>query len=165
MWTGMAVLVLQVVAAQPGPAQDQQALFRADVQKLLEVSGAGALGTQMVGLVSNQVIESMRRQQPSVPAKAVEISMDVLNVEFARAFEPGGAGARKMVEIRMKHFIHDEVKLLLEFYSTPVGRKAISVMPIAAQEGPVAGQAWAGANMGLIVTSLQERLRAEGFIT
>jgi hypothetical protein len=164
MWTGMAVLVLQLLAAQPGQAQDQQALFRADVEKLLEVSGAGALGTQMAGLVSNQVIESMRQQQPSIPAKAVEIIKDVLNVEFARAFEPGGALREKMVEIQMKHFSHDEVKLLLDFYSTPVGRKAISVMPMAAREGALAGQAWAGANMGRIVTSLQERLRAEGFI-
>jgi hypothetical protein len=106
----------------------------------------------------------MRQQQPSIPAKAVEIIKDVLNVEFARAFEPGGALREKMVEIQMKHFSHDEVKLLLDFYSTPVGRKAISMMPMAAQEGALAGQAWAGANMGRIVTSLQERLRAEGFI-
>ena len=164
LWTGVAVLVLQLAAAQPSQAHDPQALFQADVEKLLEVTGAAAMGTQMAGLVSNQVIDSMRKNQPSVPAKAAEIVKDVLNSEFARAFEPGGSLRQKMVQIQMKYFTHDEVKALLEFYGTPVGRKAISVMPLAAQEGAAAGQEWAGANMARIAASLQDRLRAEGFI-
>jgi hypothetical protein len=164
LWTGIAVLVLQLAGAPAARAPDPQALFQADVEKLLEVTGAATMGAQMAGLVSNQVIDSMRQNQPSVPARAVEIVKDVLNVEFARAFEQGGSLRQKMVQIQMKYFTHDEVKALLEFYSTPVGRKAISVMPLAAQEGAVAGQEWAAANMARIGANLQDRLRTEGFI-
>ena len=163
-WTAVAVLVFQLAGAQPAPGQDARVLFQADVEKLLEVTGAAAVGAQMAGLVSNQVIESMRQKQPAIPAKAGEIIKEVLNAEFARAFEPGGTLRQKMVEIQMKHFTHEEVKALLAFYDTPVGRKAISAMPLAAQEGAVAGQQWANANMGRIAVTLQERLRAEGFI-
>lgn len=163
-WTALAVFVFLLPGAQPGQAQDARALFQSDVEKLLEVTGAASMGAQMAGLVSNQVIEAMRQQQPAIPAKASEIIKDVLNSEFARAFEPGGTLRQKMVEIQMKHFTHDEVKVLLEFYGTPVGRKAIAVMPLAAREGAEAGQQWASANMGRIAATLQERLRAEGFI-
>ena len=163
-WAGMAVLVLQLAGAQPSQAQSDRALFQADVEKLLEATGGAALGAQMASLVSNQVIDSMRQQQPTVPAKAVEVIKEVLNGEFVRAFEPGSTLRQKMVEIHMKHFTHGEVKVLLEFYSTPVGRKAIAAMPLAAQEGAAAGQEWASANMGRIAAILQERLRAEGFI-
>lgn len=96
-------------------AQDADARFRADVEKLLEVTGALALGTQIVG-------------------------------------------------IHMKHFTHDEVMALLDFYGTAVGRKSISVMPTLAQEGAAAGQEWAAAHLPQILGAIDERLRAEGFL-
>ena len=160
----MAVALAVLVVATPVRAQDQDAAFRADVEKLLEVTGAAAMGTQMATLVSNQVINGFRRQQPSVPDRAVEIIKEELNAEFAKMFEPASTFRQTLITIHMKHFTHDEVKTLLEFYNTPVGRKAIAVMPLAAQEGAAAGQEWAGQNMPRITATLQERLRAEGFI-
>jgi uncharacterized protein len=49
----------------------------------------------------------------------------------------------RVVDIYVKHFTHDEVRALLDFYTTPVGRKVIRVMPMLAQESSAAGQRWA----------------------
>jgi hypothetical protein len=143
-WTALAVFVLQLAGAQPGQAQDPRGVFQRDVDKRLEVAGAARLRAQIAWLVSNQVIEAIRHQQPAVPAKASEVIKEVLNAEFGRAFEPGGTLRQKTVEIQGTHFTHVGLKVQLDFYDTPVGRKAVAVMPLAA--------------------SLQERERAEGFI-
>ena len=160
----VTVMAAVLFVVTPLRAQDQDAAFRADVEKLLEATGGAAIGTQMATLVSNQIIDGFRAQQPSVPDRAVDIIKEVLNAEFAKMFEPASSFRQTLVTIHMKHFTHAEVKTLLEFYSTPIGRKAISVMPLAAQEGAAAGQEWARQHMPRITATLQERLRAEGFI-
>ncbi|WP_339616611.1 DUF2059 domain-containing protein [uncultured Gilvimarinus sp.] len=44
-----------------------------------------------------------------------------------------------MAEIYRKYFTDDEIKKLIEFYETPVGQKAIEVMPQLFQEGSQIG--------------------------
>lgn len=157
-----AVIVLCIATA--AHAQDADAHFRADVEKLLEVTGAAAVGTQLATLVSNQIIDSMTEQQSHIPERAIALIKEMLNAEFSKAFEGPQSIRAKLVDIYMQHFTHDEVIKILEFYDTEVGRKTVSVLPKLAQEGAAVGQQWAAANMGRIIATLQQRLREEGFI-
>jgi hypothetical protein len=81
----MAVLALLAFAPSVN-AQTKDDAFRRDIGKLLEVTGASALGTQMATMMSNQVIDSMSRAQPNLPERVVVIVKETLNTEFARAF-------------------------------------------------------------------------------
>jgi uncharacterized protein len=36
----------------------------------------------------------------------------------------------EIIDLYAKHFTHDDVLGLLEFYGSPVGQKAITVMPL-----------------------------------
>lgn len=157
-----AVIVLCIAPA--AHAQDADARFRADVEKLLEVTGAAALGTQLATLVSNQVLDSMKQQQPDIPERAIALIKEVLNAEFSKAFEGPGGMRAQIVDIYRKHFTHDEVIKILDFYNTDVGRKTASLLPKLAQEGAAVGQQWGAANMGRILATLERRLREEGFI-
>jgi hypothetical protein len=118
----------------------------------------------MAAMMSNQVIDSMSRAQPNLPDRVVVIVKETLNTEFARAFNAPDGLLTNIVDIYAKHFTHDEVLALLKFYETPLGRKAVSVLPVVAQESSAAGQTWAAANMKRIGAVVQERLRAEGFV-
>ena len=159
----MAVLALLAFAPSVN-AQTKDDAFRRDIGKLLDVTGASALGTQMATMMSNQVIDSMSRAQPNLPERVVVIVKETLNTEFARAFNAPDGLLTNIVDVYARHFTHDEVLALLKFYETPLGRKAVSVLPVVAQESSAAGQTWAAANMKRIGAVVQERLRAEGFV-
>ncbi|HEV3485500.1 MAG TPA: DUF2059 domain-containing protein, partial [Vicinamibacterales bacterium] len=137
-------------------AQDTDARFRADVEKLLDVTGAAALGTQMATLVSNQFIEAMKQQRPFVPDGAIALIKEVLHAEFSKAFDGPDGMRAKLVDVYVKHFSHEEIIKILEFYSTDVGRKTVSLLPKLAQEGAAVGQQWALANMQRIAATIDE---------
>ena len=159
-----ALTLAACVLSLPAHAQTIDPQFRADIETLLKVTGAGSLATQMASLISNQVIDAMRKAQPGVPERAATVVKETLNAEFGKAFEPGGELLGKMVDIYAGHFTPAEVKELLAFYGTGVGRKAISLLPTLTQEGAAAGQQWAQQNMPRVLTALQQRLRDEGLV-
>ena len=149
------------------PARGQAAIdpqFRADIETLFQVTGAGALGVQMATMASNSVIDAMRQSQPDVPERAVTVVKETLSGEFVKAFEARGELMTTMVEIYARHFTQAEVKALLAFYATDVGRKMVSVLPVIAQESGAAGQQWAQQNMPGMIERLERRLRAEGLV-
>lgn len=150
-----------LLVSMPARAQAIDAEFRADIEKLFQVTGASALGLQMATIVSNQFFDAMKQGQPDVPARALEIIKETLNGEFSRAFEPKGELMSTMVGIYATKFTHAEVKALVAFYSTDVGRKAVSVLPQLAQEGAAAGGQWAQQNLPRVLRALEQRLRNE----
>jgi hypothetical protein len=52
-----------------------------------------------------------------------------------------------MIAIYDKHFTHQDIRDLLSFYQTPIGKKAILVLPQVANEGMLTGQRW-GQSLG-----------------
>ncbi|HEY1305630.1 MAG TPA: DUF2059 domain-containing protein [Vicinamibacterales bacterium] len=162
----IGVLVAVVLGALSGSAgaQSVDARFRADIERLLEVTKAAALGTQIATIASNSVIDAMRKTQPEVPERAIAIVKEVLAVEFERAFSGPNGILAAVVDLYAKYFTHEDVTAMLEFYNTSAGRKAIAVMPTLAQESAAAGNAWAMANMPGIMSKVEQRLRAEGFL-
>ena len=159
-------LLLFVVLTQVRPASAQTAdgAFQADLDKLLEVTGSAKIGQQTASVISGQILDALRKKKPDIPERAIEIAKDVLDSEFAKAFEgPDGLNAQ-VASIYRKHFSADDVKGLLAFYNTDLGKKTIAVMPLVIQEAAVAGQAWAEKHMPRITETLQARLRQEGLI-
>ena len=158
----LTLLTLALSTPARGQANDPQA--RADVEMLLQLTGAGTLGVQMATLFSNQFIDAVKRTQPDVPERMVTIVKEVLNAEMSKAFEPKGELMTRMAGIYARNFTPAEVKALLAFYGTDVGRKAIAVLPKLAQEGAAAGQEWAQQNMPRVLGTLEQRLRNEGLL-
>ena len=162
----VAALVAGIVATTVGTARAQEPdpAHRADIERLLEVTGAGKLGAQIANMAAGQIIDTLRTAQPRVPQRAADVVKEVLSTEFSAAFDSPGGLHGTIVNMYAKHFTHEEIKGLLAFYATDLGRKAITEMPALAQESAAAGQAWAIANMPRINGVLQSRLRAEGLL-
>lgn len=156
--TFMLCLVASGARAQ-APIDDE---FRADIKRFLDVTGARAIGLQMASIVSNSLLDSMRRNTPDMPDRVVQIVRDVLNTEFAKAFD--GPMLDEMIPIYAKHFTHAEVLALVNFYSSDLGKKVVGEMPLLAQEGAQVGQRWAEKNMPTILQTLDQRLRAEKIV-
>lgn len=162
----VAITTIAALWLSSGTA-DAQAIdeaFRADVESLLEATGALNLGAQMASIVSDQTIDAAKKAQPDIPDRAVALIKEVLNAEFAAAFTGPNGMRGQMVALYAKHFTHPEVKDLATFYRSDIGRKSISVMPLLASEGAAIGQQWSEKNMARVMGVLEQRLRAEGFI-
>jgi hypothetical protein len=119
---------------------------RADIMKMLELTGAGKLGLQAV----EQMIGMQRQANPSVPSEFWDEFLAEIDVE-------------ELLQLSLpsyeKHFTHDEIKELIKFYESPVGKKMIAVQPQVMQESMVAGQKW-----GMdIARKITERLKSGGY--
>jgi len=119
---------------------------RADIKRMMEVTGAGELGIQ----VMNQMIAAFKQGNMDIPDKFWE--------NFMAEVDPN-----ELIEMSIpsyeKRFTHDEIKQLLEFYETPLGKKLIETQPAIVQECMLAGQEW-GQKLG---EDVAKKLQEEGY--
>jgi hypothetical protein len=165
MLTGAGVgIVMLIMVPNAALAQTADPQFRADIERLLDVTGAAKVGAQIASLVAESVMSGLRQAGPAVPDRAYAIVKDVLDTEFSSMYSAPDGVLSEMVDLYAKHYTHDDVRALLEFYRSPVGQKAITLMPVLMQEGGAIGQHWIEPRMPKIMDTLQQRLRAEGLI-
>jgi hypothetical protein len=158
------VCTIGLLQARPATGQTPDDGFRADVDKLLRITGASQLASQVASTVSAQILDGMKKSQPSIPDRALAITREVLDAEFAKAFSGPQNPMNEMASVYARHFTHDDIRGLLAFYESDLGKKSIQLMPVVLQESMAIGQRWGQAEMPRIMATLQARLRAEGFI-
>lgn len=167
---------LIVCAAVSAPAQtlgDVQAkikkedaareALRKDIEHLLEVSGSSQLAVQVATTISGQILDQLR-SKPEVPPRAIDVAKEVLDEEFRKAFAAPDGLMAGVVRVYARHFTSEDVKQLVEFYNTDIGKKLVATMPALTQESMDAAQKWAEREMPRVTRVLQERLRKEGLI-
>jgi hypothetical protein len=156
----MAVFVFVFLQVHYACAEEISKEFRSDIVRLLKITGAEGLGLQMGAAVTNQVIDSLMKENPKIPSKAVESIKDEISKVFAEEMP------KLMVEIvpiYARHFTQNEVKGLIAFYSTPLGKKTIKTMPALMNACMQVGQAWGKAIEPGLGPRLESRLKREGF--
>lgn len=121
-----------------------------DIRKLLTATGAGKLGEELMG----QMFASLRSSMKQVP----ESVWDEITGEFKAEFT-----AEKLIELNVpiysRYYTHDEIRQLISFYESPLGRKVTSVTPMLFKDAYEVGMAHGQAVMRRIL----ERLRGKGY--
>ena len=100
-----------------------------DIVKLLKVSGTEQAVEQMVDLMMGQF-------KPMFPLLS-DVFWDVMKKKFQT-----DEFISMYIPIYKKHFAHDEIKELIKFYESPIGRKMVEKMPAIMQESTAIGQQW-----------------------
>ncbi len=129
--------------------QDEAITKQADIKKLLGITGASNTGLR----VFSQVIGMFQRAHSDVP-EVVWIEM----VSEAEA-KVDAFVMEMLVPIYDKHLTHADIKELIAFYETPVGRKLLAVMPQMHRESRTAGEIWGRE----FARTVQERLAEKGY--
>jgi len=151
-------------AASRSEAQTISPEFRAEVLKLQDVTGSHQLALQVANTLSRNFMEGLKQAQPGVPARALEITQQAIMDEIGRAFaDPDGLPART-VSIYAEHFTLQDVRGMIAFYESELGRKMVSEMPAITRQSAVAAQQFAEERLPSIMTTVLERLRSEGFV-
>ncbi|MEH2194788.1 MAG: DUF2059 domain-containing protein [Nostoc sp.] len=118
-----------------------------NIKKLFELTGVKNLSQQII----TNLINELKSNYSEVPLKvwesfAAEIKSDEL--------------VDQILPIYKKYFTNEEIKQLIAFYQTPVGKKTITVIPQISQESYDVGKRYgiAAAQRAL------KKLEAEGYI-
>ena len=120
---------------------------RADIKRLLVLTGSVKLAMLSV----DRLIQSYKNLLPQVPA--------TFWTRFKKQFNQQ-ALIDLIVPIYDKHLTHADIKTLLAFYQSDVGKKYIKVMPDIQRESKIVGQQWGV----LIAQNIELKLKEEGYL-
>ena len=134
--------------------------FKNDIVMLLKITGTENLGIQMGTAITNQTIDSLRKQNAEIPQRAEAAIKDEINKIIKEAMPRLLA---ESVPLYAKHFTQNEVKSLIAFYKTSLGKKIIKTMPVIMNEGMLLGQAWGQSLTVNLESRIGARLKREGF--
>jgi len=121
-----ALFALALLVATPAFAETPK---EKDIRKLLAMTGAGAMGAQ----VMHQMIEPFKKAMPNVPPS--------FWAEFAAEMKPDEL-VEKLVPVYDKHLSAQELKDIIKFYESPSGKKLLAAQPAIMQDSSVVGQEW-----------------------
>ncbi|MCQ9205819.1 MAG: DUF2059 domain-containing protein [Omnitrophica bacterium] len=136
---------------------------RADIKKLLEITGAIKIGQQVSKFMTFQMIETIKRVKPGIPQEIFEALSDEINKVIMEAMNDENGYIELIVKLQHKYYTHDDIKGLIDFHQSDLGKKSIKIMPILMQESLSVGQAWGQSLEPLIKEKVIERLKKEGF--
>ena len=157
----LAVFVcLNLLCLIPAYAQEMTPEKHAEIEKLLEVTGSMKIGQQMSRVMVGQLNNAIRATHPDVPDRVMKAIPEAVNGiidEHLNEF------AQIMIHIYDKYYTEDEIKQLIQFYSSGVGKKSIEQTPTIMQEGMEAGKQW-GRSLGPEINKrLVEQFKKENF--
>ena len=149
----VAAVLLSVYAHRASADEALTPEKRADIERLLDMTGAIALGQQMSSVMVGQFTGLIKQANPNIPKELLDTLPAIVNSVIDENISTFKQAA---VLIYHKHFSHDELKQMIAFYSTDLGKKTIRVMPTLMQESMRAGQQWGQ----LLAPEIERRVRA-----
>lgn len=128
------VLVLAFSSVSFGQSDAQ---YSKTLQKMFKVSGSEAAYATAI----EQMIPLFRKQYPDIDAEIwSEFEKEFANTSLSDLIE-------MLVPVYQKHYTQSELKQIIKFYKTPIGKKLAATTPQIMKESMEVGQKW-GAKIG-----------------
>lgn len=124
------VFVAQFTFAQEG--------FKADTKKYMELSGQLKTFELLTKDLANDVAEEKRADFNKELKGSLNLLLD------------------KMADMYMTEFTHDDIKKLIQFYESPIGKKLSDKNEVLFEKGQEVGTEWAMGLQGIFMKYLGE---------
>lgn len=155
---GFSVMFTVAISA----AEDLSPAKKTDIKKLLDVTGSLEMSKNMSEAVVNQMSQALKKARPDVPPETFDIIHDEVNKTISEAMVAKGGFIDLMIVLYHRYYTHEDIKGLLKFFQSPLGKKASSLGPVMSQEGFAIGQRW-GESLGPIIDRrVRARIRDRG---
>ena len=129
-------------------------------QKLIETTGANKLATQVMHMMAPQMTQMLVRVRPDKKKEIVSIMREVMKELSAPA------NMRQLTDqiarIYAEEFTAEEMRQILAFYKTPVGKKLIARMPNLVRRSQLAGRAWGQQMARKAMQRLRQKAKERG---
>jgi hypothetical protein len=153
-----AIFFLAFALGGPVYGQDVAAAKRAELERLLALTGALNIGQQMSTAMVQQITNMLRASNPDLSPRAIQVLQEEVNGVIG---DNMGAFKELMILVYDRHYTLDDVRGLNQFYASDLGRKVTGTLPAIVQESMMAGQKW-GQSLGPeIQRRIQARFRKE----
>jgi hypothetical protein len=156
-WLLLASLLLLVPGA-PAAAMDQQK--HDDIAALMRLTGAADNMRRVIDLVFPQIMGSMKQLKPELPAALWEFLQREAQDEFERSV---GELEEPTIAIYDSAFSGDEIKELLAFYESPLGRKVLVSLPNIQKQSLALGTVWGRQVGARVVARLRAKAKEKGY--
>ena len=134
----VAVVVL-IAGLQTQSVAAMDAEKHANIEALLKDTGMLANMSRVIDLLTPQIMGSLKKQNLKIPDAVWEEFTRICAEEMKRSLpeleEP-------VIAIYDANFSNEEVKQLVAFYESPVGRKIVIQLPQLMQQSVSMGQSW-----------------------
>lgn len=157
-------LVAMLVLAPPVAADELTPAKSSDIKRLMEITGSVNMAQQFASATSQQMFAMLKSARPDIPARALAVMNDELMALFSEKLTVTGGLLDQVTPIYGKYLSHQEIKELLAFYGTPLGKKTIQVLPTILRESMLAGERWGQSLAPEIERRVGTALRREGII-
>lgn len=139
----LCAALLSAEAPQGADRQKAEALAK----ELMEVSGGGELGTQIMA----QMVGSFKQAHPDIPSQFWDEFMAAANPEEIE---------KLVVPIYVEILTIEEMAAAVAYYKTPEGRSMVQKMPLIVQQSMQIGQQW-GMNLAQEAARKVEEFRQQ----
>lgn len=133
-----------------------------DIIKLMNLTNSVQASQQISQVFISQITNALKSERPDVPTEVYGIVEDVVNATIHDNMVTKGGFMELMLVVYNRHFTHEDIKGMIAFYNTALGKKVIEKMPMLAQESMQVGFAWGKAMAPEIQKRLNEKFKAKG---
>ena len=119
-----------------------------DIITLLKITGTDKLAEQ----VMDAMVPQFQQLVPDIPIAFWDKFREKLDIDSL---------LNACIPAYDKYYTHDEIKQLLAFYQSPLGKRMIEITPLLTQDTMAIGQKW-GERLG---QDIANELIREGYIT
>ncbi len=145
-------------AAQATQQIDPERLETA--RKLLKVTGSDKLAEQMVHAMVPQIAGFLIRAKPEKKDEIVKILKEVVKKQTTP--EVMNRLREQLARIYAQEFTTGEMKKIIAFFETPVGKKFVQKMPVIMARSQRAGMMWSREVGGRIIEQTRKQAKAKG---
>jgi hypothetical protein len=133
---------------------------KAAIHVLMDITGAREVGDQFSSMFAEQMIQNMKAANPELPESIAELVRQevalVVNEELAR-----GSLRRRIYPIYARYFTLDEIRGLIAFNNSALGKKANRLMPELMRESSIAAQQWGQSLRDTLVNRVVKKLNSQ----
>jgi hypothetical protein len=158
----MPLAVIICILVSPAASDNIAPAKRADIEKLMRITGPPDVTRQMSNFFIRQMSQTIKAARPDLPAKTYRILGEEINKVIEEQMTAKGGFLDMVIPIYAKHFSHKDIKGLLKFYHTDLGKKTIKIWPLVLQESMTLAQDWSKSLGPLIKKNVNKRFKKEG---
>jgi hypothetical protein len=126
-----ALVLLLALFCLPRPAAADELTPEkiSDIKQLLTLSGSAQITTKLADTLARQITQALRKKRPDLSEKTLgDVEREVRQAVVEKMLGAGGPLDR-LVPIYASRFSHEEIRQIVDFYKSPVGRKVAQTLP------------------------------------
>lgn len=141
---------------------------RVDIRKLIELTGLEEVVILSADSVVDKIFPILKKAIAKDNPEVIEAVLAImkrttLSLVKRQIISPGGLVDR-VIPIYDRHYSHNEIRALIKFYESPLGKKMASIRPEITKEGIVVAEQWVRYLEPLLIQAIEKSLEKKGYV-